>query len=113
MFRIQQKGGQAIFDALQGNSTLLKLNLRSNQITAEACRALEGSLARNGVLAELYLGFNAIQEQGVVCVAAGLQSNVGLRKLDLQGIPVGRPGMEAVGMARLRGGLRWTLLSSH
>ena len=58
--RFGDHGAEAIAEALRKNSTLVTLDLRSNEIGLAGAQVIADALRKNSTLLTLYLGFNDI-----------------------------------------------------
>jgi Ran GTPase-activating protein (RanGAP) involved in mRNA processing and transport len=68
---------------LHTNTTLITLDLNSNNIGNEGATALAGMLNTNTTLEALYLDFNAIGNEGATALAGMLHTNTTLEMLAL------------------------------
>jgi hypothetical protein len=72
-----------IFQTIQKNVYLKKLNLSKNNLTNLCTKALAECITINDTLEELYLHYNKIQGDGAVILFKGLLKNAYLKVLDL------------------------------
>ena len=80
-------GAISISQALMVNQTLLKLNMRDNNITDDGITAIAGSL-RSSSITELDVMWCGITFTGVTSLAAALTTNQSIKKLCLIDNPI-------------------------
>jgi Ran GTPase-activating protein (RanGAP) involved in mRNA processing and transport len=87
----------AIANGVQHNTTLIRLNLRSNSIKDEGAIAFARTFAMNkNNVQELYLGYNGISIEGATALSDMLKKNTKLKKFDMQGIMLDINGVKHV-----------------
>lgn len=101
--RITDVGGQAIGDALAGNTALRELWLFSNEIGDIGARAIGSALSANDVLTTLCLENNHVGDAGAKAVAAALCRTNRLEELGLGHNRIGNAGAEAMRAAIANG----------
>ncbi|XP_011270680.1 hypothetical protein, variant [Capsaspora owczarzaki ATCC 30864] len=95
---------QAIAEALEVNTTLIKLNLLSGQIGDAGAKAIAEALKVNTTLTQLHLSTiqlfnNQIGDVGAQALAEALEVNTTLTQLDLHGNQIGEVGAQAIAEA--------------
>ena len=70
-------------NAVQINTTLLKLNISCNTLSDEGIAAISECLKVNNILKELNISKNEISSEGAMTIAEALQLNTALVKLDI------------------------------
>ena len=84
---LADSGARSIFEGLQHNTTLMKLLLEKNTITAtnpDTARSITKILQVNNSLTHLNLSRNSLSDLGARCIFEGLQCNFTLVKLSLR-----------------------------
>jgi 23S rRNA pseudoU1915 N3-methylase RlmH len=105
--RFGDHGAEAIAEALRKNSTLVTLDLRSNEIGLAGAQVIADALRKNSTLLTLYLGFNDIgsgrqgnpglpSSAGVEAIAAALRENSTLVTLELCSNRIGPESAQAI-----------------
>ena len=89
----------AIATALQHNTSLQKLDLTDNKMSAVGARALATSLQHNTSLQTLVLNWNEIDDDGATAIAVVLQHNMSLLQVELEGNNIGNDGTAAIAVA--------------
>lgn len=79
------EGVHALATALEGDSTLVALDLRNNNVGPEGAKALARALTRNRTLRRLDLRWNEIGSAGVLAFREALQTNQTILSLELIG----------------------------
>ena len=72
-----------IANAVQINTTLVKLDISCNTLSDEGAAAVSGCLKVNNILKELNISKNQITSEGAMTIAEALQLNTTLVKLDI------------------------------
>jgi hypothetical protein len=95
--RVADLGATALFSSVP-YSNLRTLNLKSNNLTDDCCRALNDLLLAGGSchLEVLVLAKNNITDQGLVFFLPGLELNTTLHALDLSYNAIELSGMRAI-----------------
>ncbi|KAH3767963.1 leucine-rich repeat protein [Pelomyxa schiedti] len=96
---IEDQGASAIAAGLSANPSLKKLNLRLNKLGDTSAVLFAEALSNTHTLEEIFLGCNPeITSVGCTAIADALKDSTGhsLKKLDLQGLKMGRDGTLAV-----------------
>lgn len=94
---IGQAGGVSIANGLHYNTTLIRLNLRSNSIKDQGAFAFAQVFGENvNNVQELNLGYNGITVDGATQLSDMLKRNTKLRKFDMQGIMLDIHGVKHV-----------------
>ncbi|GJJ68417.1 hypothetical protein EMPS_00763 [Entomortierella parvispora] len=98
-FRIREKGTQALAEALKTNSTLTTLDISGNSIGEIGAQALSEALKTNSTLTTFDMSGNKIGELGVQALSEALKTNSTLNTLNLWNNPIGEKGAQALSEA--------------
>ena len=91
---------RALAEALEKNTTVTSLDLKSNGIGDEGAASLAAALEKNLTVTSLNLRVNGIRDDGAASVAAALEKNSTLTSID-----IGRNLIGTKGAARLAAAL--------
>ncbi|KAJ2559192.1 NACHT, LRR and PYD domains-containing protein 5 [Coemansia sp. RSA 1933] len=107
---IFDNGCGLLFDGLKSNNTLLRLDVSGNFLTHLSARSFasymdsrnrasdrefQGSFMRMGIRT-LNISANALRDEGITALCAGLQNNAHLMHLLADNVEVADPGMESI-----------------
>ncbi|GJJ70243.1 hypothetical protein EMPS_02592 [Entomortierella parvispora] len=96
---VQEKGGQALIEALKTNTTLSTLDLSYTSIGEKGSLALCEALVANSVLTSLSLCGNSIGERGAQALSEVLKTNRTLACLNLKDNTIGDRGVQMISEA--------------
>ena len=95
----EDKGDQALSEALKTNSTLTALNLSHIKIGESEAQALSEALKTNSTLTTLDLSRSRIRDEEVQALSEALKINATLTNLNLNFIIIGKKGILALSEA--------------
>ncbi|GJJ68410.1 hypothetical protein EMPS_00756 [Entomortierella parvispora] len=98
-FSIRENGAQALAEALKTNSALTTLDLRTNSIRDLGAQALSEVLKTNSTLTTLDIGSNKIGDLGAQALSEALKTNSTLATFDMSGNMIGELGAQALSKA--------------
>lgn len=85
-----QSGSDELFLALETNKSILHLDLSSNRLDHNCCKAVSKMLAKNSTLKLLSLACNKLGSDGSADILEGLKANENILKVDVRLTECGR-----------------------